>query len=416
MMIEFWAVAAAMMVVAILLIGVPLWRGSRRSGPDRDAVSVKLYRQRVAELQQDVDSGIVPEEDLEQARTELDRQLLDETQGAGDRQARARQRRGRWAALAVAVAVPVIGVGLYSQVGGMPWRARTPPKLTQSQMQKMVRGLAQRLQNNPDDGQGWLMLGRSYLVMGRYGKAAKALTHAREILGDSPETLTDYAEALAMSGNTRSLAGKPQKLLNKALAMNGSFPKALWLAGVAAAQQGDYQTAIGHWKKLLAEQKPGSEGAQLLQKTIAQARKRMTAGSGTEGAAPQKSARASATGKASIRVSVSLAPGVAAKASPDDSVYIYARPLNGSSAPVAVVRRQVKDLPTSVVLDDSSSMMQAHALSDYSRVSVAARVSLNGSAMPHAGDLAASAHTVAVDGGHDVRLLINRVVGSAASR
>ncbi|HYW04944.1 MAG TPA: c-type cytochrome biogenesis protein CcmI [Gammaproteobacteria bacterium] len=408
-MIEFWALAAAMMVVAILLVGVPLWRGTRRTGPDRDAVSVKLYRQRVAELQQDVDSGVVPEEDFEQARAELDRQLLDETAGAGESRARARRRRGRWAVVAVAVAVPVIGVGLYSRVGGMPWRSHAPKNLTQSQVQSMVRGLAQRLQNNPDDGQGWLMLGRSYLVMGRYKDAAKALTHAREILGDTPETLTDYAEALAMAGSTRSLAGKPEKLLNKALAMNGSFPKALWLAGVAAAQQGDYRTAIGHWKKLLAEQTPGSQGAKVLQKTIAQARKQMASGAGA-GASGTAATPAAAAGKAVIRVHVALAGDVASRARADDPVYIYARPVGGSTMPVAVVRRKVSDLPTSVVLDDSSSMMQAHALSDYHRVSVAARVAVHGSAMARPGDLETKSETVPVDGKHRVSLVIDKVV------
>lgn len=417
MMIEFWIIASVMMAVAVLLIVVPIWRGLRRPGPEDREVSVHLYRQRMAELQQDVDSGVMPAEDLDEARTELDRQLLDETGAAGSDGggARAARRRGRWATLAVVVLVPLIGVGLYSRLGGKPWDSHQPPPLSRSQVVQMVHGLAQRLQNNPDDGQGWLMLGRSYLVMGRYREAVKALTHAREVLGDTPETLTDYAEALAMSSGSGSLSGQPEKLLNKALSLDGSFPKALWLAGIGAAQQGDYRTAIAHWRKLLSEQKTGGKGAKLLQQAIAKARKRMAAADGAPASGPVRTSPV-AGASASIRVRVALAPSLAAKANPDDLVFIYARPVSGSPMPVAVVRRKVKDLPTSVVLNDRGAMMPGHALSDYSKVAVAARVSVHGGATAHSGDLEASSRTVPVDGGHVVRLVIDHVLHSTGSR
>ena len=416
MMFEFSVIAAAMIVAAILVVAIPLWRGGKKSGPDEDAVSVKLYRQRVAELEQDVASGVVPAEDMEQARAELDRQLLDDTEGVERRQAQA-GRRGKWTAGAVVLLIPLFGLGVYNEVGGMPWRSHSQPEpnANAAKVQDMVNGLAQRLQNNPDDGQGWKMLGRSYMVMGRYSDAVKALVHAREVLGDSPETLTDYAEALAMSGGSRSLVGKPDKALKKALSMDPTYPKALWLAGIAAQEQGDTPTAIKYWQRLLDEHKVTGKSEDMLKRTIAQARKQMGDMAAAAAGAPEKVSTSVTSGKkARIEVRVALSPGVAKMARPDDPVFIFARPLDGSKMPVAVARRQVKDLPASVVLADNGGMVPGKSLDHYSKVQVAARVSIHGTATPETGDLETKSETVSVSGSDPVKLVIDHVLKAGA--
>ena len=281
MMYEFIAIAGCMTLVALLFIVVPLWRrGQGSQAPEPETVSVSLYRQRLLELEQDRINGIVPANDFEAARSELDRQLLDDTGDAGHKPVSRASKPGRLAIAFIVLILPLFGYALYSEVGGMPWRAAQKnvqtTDVTPANIHQMMRRLAAHLQKHPDDGEGWLMLGRSYLLTGNPKGAKDALHHARELLGDTPETLTDYAEALAMSGKQPTFEGEPSELLKKALALDSHYPKALWLSGYAAARAGNEREAITDWQRLIQEEKPGSHAAKVLNNAIEQARKRLS--------------------------------------------------------------------------------------------------------------------------------------------
>ena len=139
--------------------------------------------------------------------------------------------------------------------------------MTAEQISGMVARLAERMQANPDDMQGWLMLARSYKTMGRYEEAAAAYAKAEKVIDDDPELLASYAETIAMaSGN--GLKGKPSQLIARALKIDPQHPHSLFLAGAAAMGAGDNRKGIAYWEALLPQVEPGSELDQMLRSGI----------------------------------------------------------------------------------------------------------------------------------------------------
>jgi cytochrome c-type biogenesis protein CcmH len=237
-----------------------------------------------------------------------------------------------------------------------------------------VAGLAARMKNNPNDAQGWLMLGRSYKYLQQYPEAADAFAQAYRLLGDQAEVLLSYADALAMANDGR-LSGKPAELVFKALALEPNNMTGLWLGGMAKAEAGDVTGAVQLWRKLEASLPPGSEAQQEIQTLMANIESRKPEEQPTE-TAPQ-----------GIEVEVSLAPELQPKIGPEHTVFIYAQALSGPKMPLAIVRKQVSDLPLTVNLNDSMAMMPEMKLSRFDKVKLIARISKSGNATQQPGDL-----------------------------
>jgi cytochrome c-type biogenesis protein CcmH len=276
------------------------------------------------------------------------------------------------------------------------------------QIEAMAQRLADRLKTQPDDAEGWAMLGRSYGALERYPQALAAYQRVLDLRPQDAQGYADYADALGMSQG-RKLDGEPEKMIARALQLDPDNMKALSLAGTIAFDRGDHKLAVQQWERAQRKLEPGGEMARQLQGGIDEARQR----AGMP-AAPAVSAAASAAGTvapagASVQARISLAPALAAKAAPEDTVFIFARALQGSKAPLAILRRQVKDLPLEVTLDDSTAMSPALRLSTQTQVVVGARVSKSGNAMPQPGDLQGLSPTVAV-GARGVQLVIADVV------
>jgi cytochrome c-type biogenesis protein CcmH len=239
--------------------------------------------------------------------------------------------------------------------------------------------LADRLEKAPDDAEGWRVLGRSYSVIGHYPEAARAYERAAALIPGDAELLADYADALAMAQG-RSMAGKPLELVTRALRIDPDQWKALALAGTAALERKDYAEAIAHWERLRKVLPPGSGMEQSVEASIAEAR-------ALAGAGPAPKSKAQAAASARVAGRVSLAQGVAARAAPTDTVFIFARAASGPPMPLAVLRKQVRDLPLEFTLDDTMAMAPNLKLSSFPEVIVGARVSRSGSATAQSGDL-----------------------------
>lgn len=298
------------------------------------------------------------------------------------------------------------GVGGTGAVAGMPDGAQQPPHATsQEQIANMADQLAERMKGTPNDAEGWAMLARSYSVLGRHPEALVAYEKAVQLRQDDPNLLADYADSLAVK-NGRRLAGEPMKWVQAALKIDPQTPKALALAGTYAFDQKDYAGAVRYWELLLATAPADNNFVQQVQSGLAEARQL--------GGLPAKAAEPSATpaagAGASVRGTVSLSPAVAKLASPDDTVFIYARAAEGGMRmPLAIQRHQVKDLPVAFTLDDSSSMSPAARLSGVQQVIVSARVSKSGQAMPAPGDLTGQTGAVAV-GASGLKIEISETV------
>ncbi len=263
--------------------------------------------------------------------------------------------------------------------------ASAPHALGNDQMAAMVQGLADRLKAQPNDAPGWAMLARSYATMERHDQALNAYAKAVELAPQDAALMADYADSLAVQQG-RKLSGTPMNWVRRALKADPAQPKALLLAGTEAFQRQAYPEAIGHWEKVV-------QGGQASPGLLAQAQAgladaRQAAGLPPAEAAPiAASPSPAAPGGAQVSGRVTLSPALAAQAKPDDTVFVVARPAQGPRMPLAVLRRQVKDLPLDFVLDDSLAMSPAARLSGASTVVVTARISRSGQAMPQPGDL-----------------------------
>lgn len=287
-----------------------------------------------------------------------------------------------------------------SMDGGAPGQAtaggqKAPHSTSQEQIADMADKLAQRMQATPEDAEGWAMLARSYSVLGRHPEALVAYEKAVKLRKDDPNLLADYADSLAVR-NGRRLDGEPMKWVDAALKIDPKTPKALALAGTHAFDRKDYAGAVRYWALLVATAPADSSFVQQVRSGLEEARQL--------GGLPATTAEAPAGGSpmalpgASVSGTVSLSPALAKQAAPDDTVFIYARAAEGGMRmPLAIQRHQVKDLPVSFTLDDSSSMSPAARLSGVKQVIVSARVSKTGQAMPAPGDL--TGQTAAVDVG-----------------
>ena len=279
--------------------------------------------------------------------------------------------------------------------------AGTEAAPTQEQVEAMVAKLAERMQTRPDDAEGWLMLGRSYMMLGRAPDAMTAYERLLKLRPDDAGTLVDYADALAVT-NGRTLDGEPTKLLDRALKLEPDNLKALALAGTAAFNRGDFATAVKHWERVAQIGPADGQLVEMVRSGVAEARERgklPAAGAAAALAAPAAStaavvaadaatvATAAAPSGPGISGTVRLAAALQSQAAPEDTVFIFARPAEGARMPLAIVRRQVKDLPFDFKLDDSQAVSPAARLSGVKRVIVGARISKSGQAMPQPGDL-----------------------------
>ncbi len=419
----FITLAVLMVLAGLYFILPPLLGRYKVSETLHNELNLAIYQQRLAELEEDSDTDLSPEQ-KEQARKELEKSLLQDIDTAETSRSETVPQKQKSPTLAVAIGfmVPLLALGFYGLLGP----AELPEILagktgngarhvsTRNQgdavdVNEMVRKLEARLQQNPDDAEGWPLLARSYMYMQRFGEAAEAYERAIKLNGDDPRLLTDYAEALAMKrgGN---MQGKPEELVLKALRLQPMHPKSLWLAGAAKFQSGQYQAAIDYWQRLLKMHEDGSEGARELQKRIDMARQALEENGGAVSVSGSEKAKPKNTTATELTVKVALDPRFIDHARPEDTVFIFARAANGPPMPLAVVRKQVRDLPVEVTLDDSMAMTPKARLSSFKKVYVSARISKSGTAEPQAGDLQGRSQVVATGGKLNLNLMIDQQV------
>jgi cytochrome c-type biogenesis protein CcmH len=270
----------------------------------------------------------------------------------------------------------------------------------------MVDKLAQRMKEQPDDPEGWTMLARSYSVLGRNEEALQAYSKALALRKDDPGLLADYADALAVKNN-RSLEGEPIKLVERALKLDPKNLKALSLSGAYAYDRKDFAGAVRQWEKVVQFGPADNAFVQQFGPAIEEAR--ALAGMPPAAKPLDASTKGPAGAASSVSGRVSLSPALAKLASPEDTIFVFARPAPGAGMPLAVMRKQVKDLPFEFTLDDSMAMSPANALSGASAVVVSARISKTGNALPQPGDLSGQTAQVKV-GAKGLQIEIKDVV------
>ncbi len=402
-------VLVCLLLIALVLALLILPLISRRPAPETAtppvARNAAVYQDQLAELDAELARGAITQAQWSASRASLERRALDEAEEAvtpatasplPGLPSATQSGRSAKTALALGVLVPVAAVALYMLLGTP--QALSPDAdgarqqaVSQEQIEGMVAKLADRLKSTPEDTEGWIMLGRSYAAMGRFPDSAAAYAKAAAQRPADGQLLADYADALGMA-NGRNLKGEPESLIARALKADASNIKALTLAGTIAYQKADYRKAIALWQAILPQVPADAPFAESVRGIISDAQAQLAATTGAKGKNPQAKAQtesqpAGAAPQALLQGTVSLSPALKSRASPDDTIFIYARAASGPRMPLAIMRSTVKELPLKFSLDDSSAMSPTMKLSAFEQVVVVARISRSGSPAPQKGDL-----------------------------
>lgn len=389
MTVTFLIAALVLLAVVLAFLLFPLLRVRAADGKSRSEQNAAIYREQLRELENDRSEGLLSPEAFAEAERELQRRLLAENNGTVPT-ATPTARPARRTAIALLILLPAAAFGLYAWLGNadaLKPGLNTAHPTTAGKMEDMVAALAARLEKNPDDLRGWAMLARSYKALGRLDEAEKAFVKLGDAINTDASVLASYADLLAVRANG-NLEGKPLQLVEKALELEPDHSMALSLAGTAAYDRKDFATAVRYWERLLKTLPPDSEDA----KGVAEAIERLRREHKLAGA-PEPTRKASATastGKnaatSGLRGRVELSRAAAGKVAPTDTMFILAKPADGSKMPLAAKRLTVADLPYDFALDDSMSIMGGAKLSEAGQVVVEARISRSGDVKPSPGD------------------------------
>lgn len=435
-MTQFWFYAAGLTVLAMAFIALPLLRGRYKSSISADELNLTVIKQQMAELDSDLEAGILDQERYDAAKKDLEKELLSDVTEQPSEVSDTPSKSARWMALS-ALLVPLVALSVYQflgspeiiqrlaegaaapmgETGNIPAHAQGA-KGPAPAMEKMVERLAERLKKQPDDVDGWVMLARSYSSMGKHPKALDAYERAVKLNGEDAAILLAYAETVgAVSGN--NFTGKAAPLIEKAYKLEPDNPNSLWMSGILNYQKGEYQPALQRWEKLQAMLAPQSSELESVSKAVDDARAKLGMKPSERPLPAIAQARpvnnsmagnaASGSASSGVEVTVSLAPEMKQKASPNDLVFIYAKATSGPPMPLAAARKRVSDLPLTLRLDDSMAMMPQMKISKFPQVAVGARISFAGSPMAQSGDLEGEVRPVKPGQSETVNVVINRV-------
>ena len=388
-------VQALLLILVLVLLLRPLFFPAKESATSRRQMNAAIYREELDKLEADRLAGTVDSYSYEQTHAEMRQRLFQDTDEADDFAVLGSPKK---TIIGICLFVVILSAGFYFYLGDAAQIAQksTERPMTQESVEKMVDEFAAKMDKEPDNLKGWAMLARSYRILGRNTEAANAYARAGSFIDSDPQLLADYADVLAANANG-NFAGKPQQLINKALAQDPNNLLALWLSGTAAFNVQNYKAAVQSWEKL-AKQLPGeSDEARAIAASIAEARSK----------GGLASVSAPVISNQGVSGQVDIAPELKPKIKVGDVLMVIARK-PGERMPVAVLKTPVTAFPISFVLNDALAMSPNALISQIPEVSVEVRISKTGMAMPEAGDLISTPQTIKV-GTTNARLIIGQI-------
>ncbi|MDF9390942.1 MULTISPECIES: c-type cytochrome biogenesis protein CcmI [Methylococcus] len=403
-MTSFWVLATTLLLAGYAFFLPALLGQKSAAGVDRARLNWLINRQKREELAAETGDDRA----AERLSEEFDRDLLADLAVSETAPPRQAPETGKTAVIVVLTALPLAILALYGGLGRMDLAARpavvaAEPAMAAGDLQARIEQLSKRLQQQPNDLDGWLLLGRSLLAVQQMDKAVQAYEFAMKLAPDNPDVQALYAQALG-EANQGSLAGKPTEIIEGVLQHNPDHMHSLWLAGLAAVEREDKPKALEYWKKLRSLLPADGEQTRQLDGYIAE----------LEGTAPPQvkadMAPAAAGAGKSIRVKVTLDDKLKGRAGPNDVVFVFARAAEGPPMPLAISRKKVSDLPAEITLNDGMAMAPGMKLSSFPRIVIGARISKTGNAMPSPGDLQGLTSPLEAQDGGSYSVEIGQVV------
>ncbi len=394
-MASFLIPAFLLLVLVLVLLLRPYIFPAKTAATSRRQMNAAIYKEELDKLEAEHQAGLITSADYEIAHAEMRQRLFQDTVVEDDHEVAGSTKK---TAISLSIFVVLLSSVLYFSLGDVVRVVEngSAVPVTQEGVEKMVADFAAKMEKDPSNLKGWVMLAQSYRILGRNQDAAKAYERAGNFIDSDPQLLADYADVLAANANG-SFVGKPLQLINKALKLDPNNLMALWLSGTASYNAGNYKDAIGAWEKLAKQLPPDTDEARAIQGSIAEARSKGGIGSKPAPAAAGKE----------ISGLIELSPELKGKIKTGDVVMVIARK-PGERMPVAVLKSPASSFPMKFALNDALAMNPSAPLSQLSEASIEVRISKTGMAKPETGDLISSAQTIKV-GANNVRLLVDQV-------
>ncbi len=421
----FWIAVVVCIGVALAFVLPPLLRTRTAAGKAaRRDVNIAVYRDQMKEIEADRNNGMLTDAQFQVARQELEARLADDALSLDDTPEPG-QVGSRKLGYSLAAVLPGAALGLYFWLGqpaslieianaqsgpAHPAMAAAPGAASgEHDFMKLIRKVEEKTQANPDDGEAWAMLAKSYAAMERWPEALQAYEKAIMLLPRDASALSGYAEALAITNN-RVLTGRSMALVQQALEIDPEDMKGLELAGIHAYQEQNFVQAGNYFKRLHQLLPPESPYAQdILAAQKETERLAQTGMSGLDNLAtlpPADAKTASEAQGAAIKGSIDIAPALKSRLADTDVLFLFARP-GQSGPPVAAIRASASQLPLEFELDDSTAMNPGNTLSQHKQVMLVARVSKSGNPMAQPGDMEGTIANVKV-GAAGVKIMIDQ--------
>lgn len=417
----FWIITILMVIAGLLLL-LPALRGKKGSEPDGNREqNISIAKERMSELKKELEAGTLTQETYEETLEELEKGLLIDVADVDGTATIATAPAAKMTIIALVVLVPLLSFGLYELLGSpqyldvagpgnhasmssttsVPSSAKELPS-----MEEMIVGLKQKIAENPDDPNAWYLLGRLYAATEQFPLSVEAYEKLVVVSDRQATALVVLADSLAMTQGGK-LAGRPISLVKEALEKEPAHTTALWMAGQAAADQKQYLEAIDYWQRAAQGLQEDKEMLAELHTMIDEATV-LAKGAGME-VAEVSLPEASSAGD-SMSIEVTIDPSLLELIGETDVLFIFARAVSGPPMPLAAIKRQARELPVSVVLDDSSLLRPGTSLSQFQQLKLGARVSRSGQPVAQSGDLQSTVEVVEVASKEAILLHIDQRV------
>jgi cytochrome c-type biogenesis protein CcmH len=419
----FATLAALLLVGALAFVVWPLIRRNVARDVSRRSAALKEQLEALKIAHTD---GLIDAATFEQRRSTIAAEALALVEAPQSAPA-ATSKAGLITAVVLVLALPLATGLLYSRHGTLEGLAFGPGQGVPTEgaahgsngdasgagdLASAAESLRQRMEANPEDPEGWMLLGRTYREIAQFAQARDAFRRVMTLRPEDVDAMVEYAEMAGLAAEPRSLSGEPETLLQKALALNPDHDRALWLSGFARMQANDPAAAEQHWRRLLGLLEPGSDIANTLTEQLNRALEAQgkpllpmaappaamagavagsssagDAASANEDVAASSTAAPSGTSAADgIEVAVDISPELRSQLGQNDVLFVFARAEAGPPMPLAIARLPASSLPTRLRLDESMAMVPNMSLAQFERVIIGARVSKSGNAQAQSGD------------------------------
>ncbi len=405
----FWILVAVLIVIALAIVIIPLLRADEINEISREEQNIVIAKDKLEDLKEQLENNDFTEEQFEIAKADLENALALDLES---QKAKELHDGGKWLIYFLLIALPLASSGLYYKLGKpdlldpkaklaeMKQANQNLENMSISQILELVK---KRLKDNPEDGEGWYILGRTFMNVQKYPEAVTAYQRAYDLIGDDPNIILSLADALAMT-NEGLMKGEPEQLVQKAIEIDPNNQIGLWLGGLAAEQRNDIPAAYDLWSRLLPILIPDPASYNEIKTMLTQLK-------GTFPELPPLPFEQIAVAQAQVNLSISISPAVRAKLTGNEEVFVYAKAVTGPPMPLAAKKLKVSDLPITVTLSDADAMMPQLKLSSVDAFTVGARVSMSGNPIPQAGDYFMEVSPLSIDSVNDViELTIEKMV------